>query len=231
MLYFLIINLFELLAAVAGTIYLKKAKYREDKLTRYFVWFLWLTVFVEIFGWNEWLIDKVEELAYFGGTILGNNLWVYNIYIVVSALFYSFLMKENTDSKKGNVFLKITMMVYFLLSICDFVFTDIFFTGISFVAQFLGSILVLLSVLQYFYKILQSDKILSFHKELPFYIAIGTMTLYLVVTPLFIHLKYYSSKSPDFVNVYQFILMSANIFTYSCYTIGFIVCSRKNKSY
>lgn len=232
MLFKIIVNSFELLAAIIGTIYLIKRKYRVDKLTRYFVWFLWVTVFVElIFGWIPWFVYKVDSLLYLKKTFLRNNYWAYNIYFIISFMFYVFYFKRNLNSKKFKDILNIVMIIYFVLSVSDLVFTNIYFTGISLVTYIIGSILIFLSVMIYFFEILQSDKILSFHKEIPFYVAVGSMVFHLVVTPLFIYMEYYSKKNMDFVTVKRFILYSANIFMYTCYILGFIVCYKKNKSY
>ncbi|MCK8523389.1 hypothetical protein M0D21_17540 [Aquimarina sp. D1M17] len=233
MLYYqLIINLVEILAAIAGTIYLKKAEYRVSRMTRYFVYFLWLTVVNEIaFGWIPWLIKNVEGFKFLKNTFLLNNLWAYNIYVVVNAFFYVLYFKENVKTKLGNQILNVSLVCYLMCCFGDLIFTDVFFKGPSFVGHILGSILIFLGIMFYFYEILKSDKILSFHRELPFYVAIGSLTLHLVVTPLFIYQEYFDlSKSTKFVEIRWIILSCANIFMYTCYIIGFILC-RKNKSY
>jgi len=106
--FLIIVNFFELLAAVVGTIYLKHTKYRVNLLTRYFVCFLWLTVLVEIiFGWTPWFIVKTESLAYLKNTFLSNNHWSYNIYFIISYVFYVFYFKKNITSKRIIVIFKL----------------------------------------------------------------------------------------------------------------------------
>ncbi|GAA4278415.1 hypothetical protein GCM10022259_31400 [Aquimarina mytili] len=226
----IIVNIFELLAALVGSYTMKK--YRVRKLTRYFVYFLWLTVFVElIFGWIPWFVYKIDSISHLKQTFLGNNHWAYNVYFIISFLFYIFFFKENIHSKKIKLFLSVLMFLYVIASTSNLIFTNVFFEGTSPVTYIFGAILIFLSVMLYFYEILKSDTILSFHKSLPFYIAIGAMVFHLIVTPLFIYIQYNSVQNPDFVQVRKIILNSANIFLYTCYTIGFIVCSKKNRSY
>ncbi len=232
MLFKIIVNLFEVLAALVGTLYFKQLKYRVEELTRYFIWFLWLTVFVElVFGWTPWFIKNLDSLTYLEESFLSNNHWAYNIYFIVSFLFYVFYFKNNIKSKKMNLILNWLMVIYFIASISSLIFTNVYFIGTSHVTYILGSILIFLSVMLYFYETLQSDKILSFHKFFPFYVAIGSMVFHLVVTPLFIYIEYYKIENPEFVQIRRLILYSANIFMYTCYTVGFIVCSKRNKSY
>jgi len=118
-----------------------------------------------------------------------------------------------------------------IFTIGSLIFTDIFFNKILPTTHIFGSILIFVSVMLYFFKIFQSDKILSIHKEFPFYVAIGAMVFHLIVTPLFIYNEYYSKKNMEFVEVRNLILFSANIFLYTCYILGFIICFRKSKSY
>ncbi len=230
--FLIIVIFFEVLTALIGTMYLKESKYRENNLTRYFVWLLWLTVFVEIvFGLTPRFLSKVGPLMHFKEFLINNNYVVYNIYAVITFLFYVFFFKKNIFSKKISLVLDVMIVVGLVLAGYVLVFTGVDFVRNWPVIDIIGSILIFVSVLLYFLEIFNSDKILSIHKEMSFYIAVGAMVFHLVVTPLFIYEEYSSEENLEFFEVRNIILYSANIFMYTCYIIGFVVCLKKNKSY
>ncbi|WP_106791138.1 hypothetical protein [Aquimarina sp. Aq78] len=219
----------ELLAALAGTFYIMK--YRVDKLTRYFVYFLWLNFLVEMVGKLPTYIPAYDELSFLKETFLIKNAWLYNIHSIVSIVFYTWYFRENLLSKKFKFTLDILIILFFITSVLNLLITDDFFKVHSSFPMITGTLIILISVFFYFFEMLKSEKILEFNKDLVFYVAIGTMVLHLVVAPLFIYSAYYSKENVDFIKIRVIILYCAIIFTYTCYTIGFIVCSRKNRSY
>ncbi len=226
---FIVIKLLEFVAAITGTFYLKKEK--KNLPTRCFVYFLWLTFFVEIIGMLPRAINHLEGFSFLKDTFLEKNHWLYNAYHIISFLFYITYFKLNLGSKKIRTILDVLSVVYFVLTISYLITIGGYFKSLSTFTYIVGSILIFLCILLYFYEVIQSDTILSFHTNLTFYVAIGAMLFHLIVTPLFIYSEYYLGENPEFVKVRRIILYSANIFLYTCYTIGFIVCSRKNKSY
>ncbi len=220
----------ELIAAIVGTFYI--SKYRMSENIRYFVFFLWFTFFVEIVGSFSIFISKYNTFNYLKGTLIADNSWLYNLHTVISYLFYINFFKWNIQNKSATKVLNLISVFFFIFSICHFVFTDIFFKLHSPIIIIIGTTFLLYSVFSYFYQLLQSDEILRIGKTLVFYIAIGTLVFHLCVTPFFIFLKFYkASINPEFVKITKVVIPCAIIFMYTCYTIGFIVCSRKNKSY
>ncbi|WP_271782688.1 hypothetical protein [Aquimarina algiphila] len=226
-----LIHLVELIAAVAGTIYLNKN--REDLPSRYFVWFLWFTVVIEKIGLVRRFVLKSEYLDFLKDTIIGeSNYWIYNPYLIISVFFYVRYLMWNIRSKKIRSILNFLSYLYVFSSIVNFIsYSEKFFNSHSAYGFIVGSTLILLSIILYFYEVLQDDIILEFKKSLPFYVTAGVLVFYLTVTPFFIHSKYYSTPNPGFIKIYTFIITIANIIMYTCYTIGFVVCLRKNRSY
>lgn len=222
------------MASISGSLYIRK--YRENSSSRYFVYFLWFIFFTELYG-------TIPSLAYYADYeglfvyvkdtfIEKSQWWLYNIQIIFSFSFYVYYFGLNYKTPRLKSNMNILVLMYILGAIINLVFSGVYFIRISSFSYTVGTILLFIGGILYLYETLQSDKILSFYKIIPFYIAIGAIIFHLCVTPLFIYSKYYKSdKSPEFVQVYRIILTAANIFMYTCYTIGFIVCSRKNKSY
>lgn len=227
----IIIHLIELLAAIIGVRYIQK--YREDKISRYFVWFLWFVVTIETFGLVPRLIKGVESLFFLKKTFFAeDNYWLYNPYLIVSLVFYIFFFSSHVKLKKNKNILRFLAILFFISAIVNLVFSKVFFEAISAYTFILGGVIIFVSIFLYFYEVFQSDNILYFNKLFPFYVAVGTLVFHLTVTPLLIYSKYYSeSSNPEFVKIYTTILTIANVFMYTCYTIGFIVCYKKNNSY
>ncbi|GAA4272577.1 hypothetical protein GCM10022258_18710 [Aquimarina gracilis] len=222
--------IFELMAAIVGSFYIKK--YREDKPSRYFVYFLWLTFFIELFGVLPALMYYGGFFPFLKGTFLEENHWLYNIFFIFNFSFYVYYFYLNYKVKDFKLFMKILTILYVITSIINLIFTDIYFVGVSAYTYIVGTIVLFIGGILYLYEMLQSDKILTFYKTIPFYVAVGAIIFHLAVTPLFIYSQYYDvDRSPYFVDVRKIILNSAIIFLYTCYTIGFIVCLKKNKSY
>lgn len=230
MIYQLIINFVEIIAVISGVKYIMK--YREDSSSRYFVYFLYFTLFVElVFGWLPTIIENLETLRFLESSIFFNNQWTYNIYDIISFSFYLFFITLQIKSSKFRGIGRLSIFIFIAFSVGNLLITDVFFKTVSSFNYILGSILIFLFTSYYFFQLLLSDNILAFYKLIPFYVVSGSLLFYLIVTPIFIYGAYYNKISPQFVNIHALILTLANIFMYTCYSIGFIVCSKKNKSY
>jgi len=227
----IIINLFELIAAIIGTIYI--SRYRVDRFTRYLVFFLWFTVFVEIiFGWLPTLIEEIIAFKFLENTIFAFNIWIYNIYDVISFTFYLLYFANLMESERHkNIGVKI-VGVYIIFCIMNLSFSGVFFDTNSTFNAVIGTLLLVLYIIYFYFQMLQSEKILEFYKTIPFYVSVGALVFHLIVNPIFIYEQYYSNTvSPEFVRIFLTILTIVNIFMYSCYTIGFLICYKKNNSY
>ncbi len=217
---------------MAGSFYLhKKGDYSKKKIDKLIVYFLWFTFFSEVvLGWPGFLNREFEELSFLKIIIPSNNSWIFNTIIIVKFLIYSVFFKGYILSVKFKRILNFLIITFLVTSILNLILTDVYFVKMSSYTYICGSILLLTSVLAYFYEILRSDEILNITKSLPFYISIGALVFHLCMTPLFIYTAYFITyRTPDFSNFYHLILTSCNIFMYSCYSIGFIVTSKFHK--
>ncbi len=230
--HFIIINVFEIAAVVSGIFYTVKNK--EDIYSRYFVYFLMFTVFIVelIFGWLPGLIKKIDALSFLKDTIFTSNQWTYNINDLVSFSFYLsfFAFQIKSDRNKKNAF--VVIILFLISAIINLLLTSVFFEGISSYIYIVGSLLLFLFISYYFFQLFLSENLLIFYKTIPFYVAIGCSLFYLCVTPIFIYEKFYfESINVEYKKIHKLLLTLINVFTYSTYTIGFIVCSKKKKSY
>lgn len=231
MIFLVLINLFEFIAALVGTVYITKC--RGDRISRYFVYFLWFTtLFDTFFTWFPVLIKNYDRLLFLKDTFLFKNHWAYNSYDLISFSFYLFFFLNFIESVKIKRIGGYLIITFLFTSLLNLFFSGVFFKSPALFGLIVGTLLLLVFIVYFYFQVLQSDKILNFYKILVFYISVGALVFHLLVNPIFIYGEYYkTAKSPEFVGIYRSILIFANIFMYTCYTIGFIVCYKKNKSY
>lgn len=220
----------QLLAAISGNFYLKKGK-QPKKWNKYFVKFLWLTFFVEFLGLYAAVgyYSDYNYLSCIKDTPFADNSWLFNLFLIfnfafLAAYFSSFI--ENEIIQKVIAWL---IILYVLISSGYLIYTDVFFKYFSRVSVFLGSVLLIISILLFYYQILKSEKLLKLKGYLPFYLSIGCGIFYLCTTPLFLYTNYLSIEDVVFLQFYQYVLFIANIFMYLFYALSFVVCSRKAK--
>lgn len=218
--------IFEFFAALAGIYYLHKTKTR-DKGLKLFVYNLWFILLIEIIGmyaaWNYF--DDYKTFPGLRNSVLASNYWLFNsAKIIYLTVFFNVFISRITSFRLKKFLYGLTL--FFILScIVNYIFSDIFFKAFSSYTTISGSFILLFCIGSFYYEMLLSDKILYFYKNLPFYISIGAMVWHLSITPLFIYNRYLTKTNPEFVNFHIDFLRYANIFMYSSFAIGFLICS------
>jgi len=223
----------ELLAALTGLYFLFRAKKKIETPIRFFIFFLCLTVVVEITGTYS-PIAYFTDYEYFGfikNTWLEKNFWIYNIYSIISfAVYISFFLWYLTNRNQKKIGYAL-LVVYIITCIVNLVLSDVFLNAFSSYTEVVGSILILFAIILYYFQMLYSDAILNYTKMLPFYISLGAMLLSFVLTPLVIYGRHFDvDRSPEFVELYKTLLVGTNVLVYLIYTIGFIICLKKKDS-
>lgn len=225
--YFFVTYIFELCAFLLSIYYYKNHKSRE---ILYLTWFLGITIFVETVSSYSFLLDDISFLSRLKGTNFEHNYWIYNIYMIVSCLFYTSFFKWFLKSKKAIKILDILSVVYVIGSIMYLIINGGFFEGYSLFTLLTGALLVLLSIFYYYYEIIKTDSLLKIKKSLPFYVSLGALFFYLFTTPVLIYSIYYrQSFNPEFKSVFEIVLYSSSLILYFSYILGFIICSKKKK--
>lgn len=222
----LIVYLFEIGAAVAGTVYLMRTTARVPH-SRLFVWYLWLVVIIETIGFYPAFnhFTKFSYMPFVEGTVFERNNWLYNCYNIVKfAVFYTFFIRQLHNRKSKRIFKWIT--VFFVISaIINLFLTDVFFYQSSSYTYITGAFILMTLIFVYYFELLKSDRILFFYKSLVFYISVGLLLWHVTITPLFIYNKYFTSASPEFVRMHSTILNFSNYFLYGVYIMAFIFCT------
>ncbi len=222
----------ELIAAIAGTYYLKKTD-NVQPATKALVRFLWLTFLVEI-------IAAYAPVAYFTDyrvfdfvkdTLFVRNNWLYNLYFIVCFSFFPLYFSYYIKNNSWKLLLYFLVAVFGISSVISLLTTDVFFKEDSKFINLVGALLLFLSVVLFYFELLRSNLILNLKRFLPMYISIGVFIFYLCITPLTFFSGYFNSENDTFVNLQVHMILYSNIFMYSCFILGFILCSRKKKSY
>lgn len=224
----------EVAAAFIGIYYLKR-DFPKPISTKYLVYFLWLTVFVEVVG-------AYAPIAYFSdykifsvvhGTSLENNFWWYNMYTALGFSFYVLYFTSFLKNRYLKSIFQISVIAFLISSIFVFIFSGTFYEGYSPYLTIAGTLLLFFSVVFFYFELLRSDMLLQLKQFLPFYISVGVLAFNLCVTPIELFIQYFNLEGGNelFVKLRSNVLLYANIFMYSTFILGFIVCSRKKKSY
>lgn len=225
----LVTKFFELIAAISGSWYLHKTKNEKIKI---FVYYLWLTVIVEVLGVYTKVLQNNYDYEWFitlKNSIFCRNSWLYNIYTFLSigllGIFYSDLL----ISRAYKIIVRSVFLIYCFFALGYYMFTDAFFSmGLPF-DDILGTVIITIYVICYFIELIRSEFILQYYKMPSFYISIALLLWHLCVTPLFIFNSYFRAVNAEFVTFRTFFLLYFNIFTYSFLTFGFWYSLYKNK--
>ena len=217
----------EISAGITGLYFLKKNP-DTNPVNRYLVFFLWYTVFVEVFGLYAPLAYHTDYkiLPFVKDTLFANNYWWYNIYILISFSFFTYYFTSFFKQHKIVRLVILLIIVYLISSISFLICTDIYFKGYSIFSNIIGTILILLSIIYYYFNLLRTNKILSLKKTLPIYISIGVLVYNLISTPMDIFSEYFNSSNDIYVRLKSYILATINIILYASFIVGFIICSK-----
>ncbi|MFD2592357.1 hypothetical protein ACFSTE_16075 [Aquimarina hainanensis] len=214
----------ELLAAIIGTCYIKK--HVVNKGIIYFVYFLWVTVFLEVFISN--IPFLLLELGIFDdrymllkkSVLLKGNIWIYNIYCVFSDLLYTYVFLSYIVNNTNRLIVKALMLLHAISYCCFFIFSEGFFDSFYTIPYFLGVLNIIVAFGIYLNEILRIDKSIS-SVYLPVFIGFGIITFSVVMGPFFTF--FYKTINYKVHFFYGLLLLISNAFLYGLITIGFLI--------
>lgn len=221
----------EISACLAGTYYLKK-KFSINRANRFFLYFLWLTLFFEIIGAYAPIayFTKYEYFGFVKDTVYMDNSWLYNVFSLIYYTFLSYYFMMLLKSHKVKLALRVLILLFILIGIINLIISDVFFIGDSLYTSTIGSLLLLFTIILFYFELLKSDKIIDLKRYLPIYISVGILIYTLCTTPLDIFSKYFNAKNDLFVKTKTIILLLSNIIMYTTFIIGFLVCTKSSKN-
>jgi len=228
-----IIKLLEFLAAITGLIYYKNYK---SQAVKYFIFFLVYVVFLELIGSYPIYFYKIKSLNYLReslrGTYFFRNYWWYTLFWKIGAvLFYSFYYYRVLEKIKSKTIIKYSGLFFLIISLLYIIFSwPLLFKSWIPLVDIFGGIIILECVFLFFYEILNSDKILIFHKSLTFYISLAILFFWLIKTPLVFYEIYFNVEDINYIEMKGLINISTVFFMYGVFIFGFIICNPKTKN-
>jgi hypothetical protein len=212
-------------SVIAGFYYINKKA--ESGANKFLTYFLLFTFCIEAIGFIPRIIYSQEYLHYLKETVWFTNFWLYNPYLIVSYTFYAFYFSINLKIKGLRQVLNYLVTIFVISSLANLVFSNIFFVSYSMFTMFAGIALLFLAISFYYYELLQDEKLLYINKSVQFYISVAFLLFNLISMPLWINIRFYNNTlSPEFINLYRIIFLTANILLYSTYTFAFIYCAQ-----
>lgn len=217
--------LWELLAATAAIIYLKRVK-AIPLYKRIFIFYLCAMFVIDVLGYYAAVAyySDYRLFAFAKDTVFRQNYWIFNAVKPFAYLVYLQFFIFQVRSRKLRKILGWAAAVFLVFSLYNLIFSGEYFIAYVTLIPLVGSILLSITIACYLFDMLTSNKILAFFKSLTFYVATGALIWHLVFTPMFIYNKFnIMSSSPEFVEVYLMTLGILNFFMYSLFVVGFFV--------
>ena len=227
------IHIVEIIAAIFGSIYLKKMTNRKTKQEQYLVWFLWYTAIHEI-ACLYTVIGYFTNYCWFSFAYEGifqKNYWLTNIYNIISYFVLTFYFSAYFVNKKIKKIIHIYLAGFSITAISYLLFSNTFFIKSSLITNLLGMIVLVFTILYFYYELLRSDRIVKLKYYLPIYISIGTLMFSLCYFPLAIFGEHFKLINEFFIELHSSLLLVINLFMYAIFTVGFYVCSKKKQSF
>ncbi|MGR7814527.1 hypothetical protein [Lacinutrix undariae] len=217
--------LVEILAAVTGLLLYKRYKHTAVK---YFIMFLCYVIFITLVGRYTYYV-KDGIFSFLEGTKIERNYWWFTITWKIGAVyFFSWYFQQSLKRRTHVNVLKYSTYLFLVISggiiVSDFNF---FFSGSFPLISILGSAIILQCAFFFFFEILQSEAILSFHKTINFYISSAILFFWLLKTPLVFYEIYYTQSDLSYVYLRSYINLGVIIFMYLTFTFGLIISKPK----
>lgn len=204
------LNFFELLACVTGFIVWAKIRHTHWK------WFpVYLAIIVLVEGTGKYIFYVIEDPAL--------NVNVYRYFgLPVQFLFFCWLFRQYLKNYKEKNWPLFGAIIYIICWIGDFLYFNkqvFVFQSFSYTS---GNIVLLVLIILFFVKFMNSDEILKYRSSMMFWTCIGLLVFYLGSLPFYGLWNTLRSNYFDIFNTYWIIQISLNYLMYLCFTIAFI---------
>lgn len=197
-----IIILLEIVASILATINYSKFSESKEKL---FPIFLWFTVLVELLG------------SFLAEILAISNYWLYNLYTLVSFLFFYYWYRLILNEAKHRIVIGIFAIIFSGVAIWNFIFESWeLYHKYTFVT---GALFTLICTILHFWQLLNSDEVLEVKYKLSFWISTGLLLFNMGMIPFMLLSEYFDFSGNAY---YIFIIIGLNLILYGCYSIGFL---------
>ncbi len=201
----------ELISAIVGTIYFYKYKHT---FLKYFLVILWYTAV------NEFTCYFLRKYG-----IVANNLIIYNIFHLINFSFLFLLFNRFLKVEKHKRLTSVFLLIYVSSFFMNMIFEN-YLERVQTIPFFIAAILLIVSIVFYFSKLLKSNEVLSVKTNLLFWISVGYLLYLSGNLPIRVIRNYYLEEVRlEYILEFSSIL---SIILNICFIIGFI-CGKKDK--
>ncbi|WP_299779805.1 hypothetical protein [uncultured Formosa sp.] len=218
---------FEYTALIIGLVTYRKYKNTPIK---YFILFIFYSVFVEIGGSIPIHLNPGGVFENYGYLLkykfFYSNYWWYGLFWTIgSVLFWSFFYQQIIHIKNYKTVLNFSTYVFVVcISIYTLIHIDQFFKTVLTFNKMFGSIIILIAIVLYFLNVLQSDIILSFYKSIYFYISMSLFFWWIITMPLYFYQKFVFVDSTELIKLISLTRLFANAIMYGTFTLALAFC-------
>ncbi len=201
---------FELLACVIGFIYWKKIR---NTYWRWFPVYLGLIVMIELTG--KVLLDVFDDRA--------SNIALYNYFgIPIQFLFFIWLFYCIFKNKKIKRWPIVGLVTYLGAWITErFFLTDTRTWFMSF-SYTVGNAILLILIILFFIKFINSDEILDYKQSMMFWVSLGLLLFYLGTFPYYALRNTLHDNYRQLFNIYFYTSFILDYAMYILFSIAFI---------
>lgn len=225
--YTLITSLVEFIAAITGLLLLRK--YKTSKV-KYIIYFLVYAFFVDLIGGYPSFLKENGYFHLIEGTLIERNYWWYTIFwwVGLSTIMF-FVNYQIVNTLKLKKILKYAYYLYLFQVIIYVVFR---FGSIFKPDQFVSIAslwMVVLSIIIYFFEILNSEQIIIFYRSVHFYFNSIFFVWILIIMPLEFFEAYFIKDDWNYVLFRWKIHLLLNTFLYLSLAAALIFCKTENE--
>ena len=133
-----------------------------------------------------------------------------------------FFFLSQIKNKLSRNMIKGLIIVYSIFTIVEVSFFTDFFKQFIAKNAIIGSFLIMISALLFFYELLKSDKILNLKESMFYWIGLGVLLFNVGFIPAYVVAEFIS-----FGYAYRIITFTLNLFMAGCFITGFIVSKKE----
>jgi len=176
----------------------------------------WLLLFCPFLG----LTILVEGYAFYLNMKNISNLWIYNIFCAIEYCFYLYVISCFIHSSKMRLIIRYALALYAAIALIDIL--HIQKTTFASLETSLGSVMIIVGCVYYFFELFQYPKPVNLAREPSFWICLGLLIFYCGYLPYIGLMMFFASVSQRIINALALLLIIVNIVMYSLFMVAFL---------
>ncbi len=202
-------DIYLIFGTICWLVSLTSILFKRPKYLQFFSLFLFVSILVE---WISWYMARKLHV---------NNLWLYNIYILIEIIFLSFFYSLHIRSVSIQKLIKIFFVIYPVLFLINFFFIQGLYTFNTY-SYLLGVSFILFLIVNCFREILMSADRIILTREPVFYISVAFFLFFVIEIPYTILLPYFVKNDLHVAMALIWVIKILNVILYVLLTIAYL---------